>query len=434
MKVRGTPTPQARRGKIRNPHSKSVPSDRTCNRYRARNSPSNSSTNSHSNGGHPMSMDPRSRTRQLMHLPGDAQTIRIPWRPPAPQVKPCPRSSAAQHRQRARRRWQPRRTFAKCLTLSSVIWTMDASLAIAGRSPVPWPPCKKRLPESARFDAIAEFPDPQIALLLLRHCASYGKVVHSMRVTPHDFHEDALGEFDARVRECFEGFTGLHPDDEQWRQATLGTRFAGLGLRSAADHAAAAFLASRSASHSLCRDIDPAFVWDVAQAGAASEATVAFSGAGQDYSGAWLHAVPNPNFGNQVAPSFFRVMLQRRLRIPIYDGSFHCSFCASVMDAYGDHALACSGGGDRTIRHNILRNIAFRLCHAAGLRPEIEKPGLLRPRPLIGSSEEDGKSQPGGRRGPDGRRPADVYLPSWRLGRPACLDFAVTSGLEIGSF
>eukprot|EP00666_Eupelagonemidae_sp_cell4sb_P003260 gene3260-biopygen28230 len=383
MKVRGTPTPQARRGKIRNPHSKSVPSDRTCNRYRARNSPRNSSTNSHSNGGHPMSMDPRSRTRQLMHLPGDAQTIRIPWRPPAPQVKPCPRSSAAQHRQRARRRWQPRRTFAKCLTLSSVIWTMDASLAIAGRSPVPWSPCKKRLPESARFDAIAEFPDPQIALLLLRHCASYGKIVHSMRVTPHDFHEDALREFDARVRECFDGFTGLHPDDE--RQATLGIRFAGLGLRSAADHAAAAFLASRSASHSLCRDIDPAFVWDVAQAGSPAARAMLSVNARlpeservspsvsllkqqllsqaldkvtladlmdpartrearraqlrlslEPNAGAWLHAVPNPNFGNQVAPSFFRVMLQRRLRIPIYDGSFHCSFCASVMDAYGE--------------------------------------------------------------------------------------------------
>ena len=28
------------------------------------------------------------------------------------------------------------------------------------------------------------------------------------------------------------------------------------------------------------------------------------------------------------------------------------------------------------------------------------------------------------------RRPADVYLPRWRRGGPACLDFAVTSGLR----
>ena len=29
-----------------------------------------------------------------------------------------------------------------------------------------------------------------------------------------------------------------------------------------------------------------------------------------------------------------------------------------------------------------------------------------------------------------GRRPADVYLPRWRSGPPAALDFAVTSGLN----
>eukprot|EP00662_Eupelagonemidae_sp_cell21_P057239 gene57239-biopygen50387 len=98
----------------------------------------------------------------------------------------------------------------------------------------------------------------------------------------------------------------------------------------------------------------------------------------------------------------------------------------------GDHALACGGGGDRTLRHNALRNLTYHYCNAAGLRPELEKPGLLRPRLLEGVAEEDGQ-QRGGARGPDGRRPADVYLPCWRVGRPAALDFAVTSGLRIGA-
>ena len=31
------------------------------------------------------------------------------------------------------------------------------------------------------------------------------------------------------------------------------------------------------------------------------------------------------------------------------------------------------------------------------------------------------------------RRPADVYLPRWSSGGPAALDFAITSGLQIGS-
>eukprot|EP00662_Eupelagonemidae_sp_cell21_P058166 gene58166-biopygen117091 len=109
----------------------------------------------------------------------------------------------------------------------------------------------------------------------------------------------------------------------------------------------------------------------------------------------------------------------------------HCQYCAGIMDTFGDHALACQGGGDRTVRHNALRNICFRLCHAAGQCPEVEKVGLLKPRPTIGTVEEDGKSR-GGSRGPDGRRPADVYLPRFRLGNPAALDFAVTSGLRVG--
>eukprot|EP00666_Eupelagonemidae_sp_cell4sb_P017914 gene17914-biopygen41806 len=206
-----------------------------------------------------------------------------------------------------------------------------------------------------------------------------------MRVTPHDFHLNALGEFDSHVRACFEGFTGLHPNDEQWSQATLSTRLAGLGLRSAQGHAAAAFLASRSASHAQCRDIDPEFVWDVTQAGShAARALLSVNTtlpesdkvpssvplplkqqllsqaldkvilngfldpvrtrearraqlrlALEPAAGAWLGAIPNPNFGNQVAPQFFRVMLQRRLRMRVFETSFHCPFCESVMDTFG---------------------------------------------------------------------------------------------------
>ena len=33
--------------------------------------------------------------------------------------------------------------------------------------------------------ALGELPDPQVALLLLRHCASFGKLVYSLRVVPH---------------------------------------------------------------------------------------------------------------------------------------------------------------------------------------------------------------------------------------------------------
>ncbi len=63
---------------------------------------------------------------------------------------------------------------------------------------------------------------------------------------------------------------------------------------------------------------------------------------------------------------------------------------------------------------------------SAGLAPELERPGLLQPRPFIGSVPENGS--PGDPN--EHRRPADAYLPRWRQGAPAALDLAITSGLR----
>jgi hypothetical protein len=117
-------------------------------------------------------------------------------------------------------------------------------------------------------------------------------------------------------------------------------------------------------------------------------------------------------------------MVQRWLRMPIFDSEFHCPCCDGVVDIHGDHCLVCSGGGDRTKRHNLLRNESYHLCCSAALNPELGKPDLLLPRPLFGALPEDGIPRD------TARRPADVYIPRWQRGAPACLDFAATSGLR----
>ena len=119
-------------------------------------------------------------------------------------------------------------------------------------------------------------------------------------------------------------------------------------------------------------------------------------------------------------------MVQRWLRVPIHNTEYNCPYCDEVVDRYGDHCLTCACGGDRTKRHNLLRNEVYHICHSAGLHPELEKPGLLEGRPLIGASAESGSSEDQSAN----RRPADVYIPRWRRGAPAALDFAVTSGLR----
>ena len=60
------------------------------------------------------------------------------------------------------------------------------------------------------------------------------------------------------------------------------------------------------------------------------------------------------------------------------------------MDSFGNHALVCCGGGDRTRRHNLLRNMVYYAASSAHLNPELEKPGLLPQRPVFGSMYENG--------------------------------------------
>ena len=50
--------------------------------------------------------------------------------------------------------------------------------------------------------ALGELPDPQVALTLLRHCASFGRLEFSLRVVPHQLHKAALQNFDNAIRDC----------------------------------------------------------------------------------------------------------------------------------------------------------------------------------------------------------------------------------------
>ena len=90
------------------------------------------------------------------------------------------------------------------------------------------------------------------------------------------------------------------------------------------------------------------------------------------------------------------------------------------MDRYGDHALVCPCKGDRTVRHNAVRNVAYSEAVEAGMRPEKEKAGLLPGRP-----REDGLPPESCQ-----RRPTDIWIPRGRDNWSEALDFACTSALR----
>ena len=158
--------------------------------------------------------------------------------------------------------------------------------------------------------------------------------------------------------------------------------------------------------------------------------------------GVWLTALPSEE-DLKLDPPSIRVTLARRLRLPIQPEDGPCSRCGGLMDRFGDHALTCACAGDRTRRHNALRNRVNDAAKEGGLGPENEKAGLLptsmdhrgadrsaaAPAPQGGSEwepPEPGPDQAGRGR----RRPADVYIPRGPLGSARALDFAVTSGMR----
>ena len=294
------------------------------------------------------------------------------------------------------------------------------------------------------LDALGELEDPQVGLRLLRACAGFARMLHSMRCNPVVPQTAALRMFDGMVRRSFGDFTGLHPNALQWKQAALGLGHGGLGLRSISVHASAAFLASwasalqagaaldatfcpneakscpevaaalacfnsklepeahitldavlSSKQHAMSQRLDHAG-WQE-QLGHASVAGRATLLSEASVGGrAVLAAVPAGR--TRLEPAAFISELRARLQIP----DAWCPLCDGVMDIHNYHAGMCMAGGERTQRHYAVRDIVCAWAHRAGLRPERERPGLLLPQ-----NPEDGHSAR--------RRPADVFLTRYFL-------------------
>jgi len=333
--------------------------------------------------------------------------------------------------------------------------------------------------------SIAAMQDTQCALHLVRHCASFCKLAYSARTVPPALHYAALQEFSGTVKAALAELVTSELDSLSWEQAKLGVKSGGLGLRSVDEHASAAYLASVGAAQSICRSIDASFdvtdgeghlrlqetrqdfrrrvrtdavvdveehvyrqkylsqlidakvkedLQDATRHDQYYQAHLALEG--MHGAGAWLTAPP-VDADRTVDEALFRICLQRRLRVRVQDTDSFCPLCGHTMDSYGDHALVCACHGDRTVRHNALRNVVYTEALQGGLSPEKEKVGLLPGRPhedgvqCQGGAEAEGDEQSAEQTPTRGRRrPADVYLPRGPGGRAAALDFACTSGLR----
>ena len=91
-----------------------------------------------------------------------------------------------------------------------------------------------------------------MALILIRLCGGFCRLNHIARATPPpsppSLSFKALQLFDEDIRRCFSSTTGIDASDAAWQQAQLSLSRGGLGLRSLAHHASAAYISSLSSS------------------------------------------------------------------------------------------------------------------------------------------------------------------------------------------
>ena len=291
--------------------------------------------------------------------------------------------------------------------------------------------------------------DPQVALILLRLCGAFCKLVHLARATPSTLTSKVFALIDDDIRMTFCRCIGVDMSDTAWQQAQLSPSRGGLGFWSLSRHSSAAFISSLcssgfglQSSHHLSQAIET-FNSLVSPADAVSVESLLTSSVSQKYlsgklddrvfnmllnsssvadkarllsvssphAASWLSVVPSENLGLHLDPPVFQVAIKWWLGLDTSEGS-QCALCpGSTLDHLGHHAVTCKYGGDVVSRHNRIRDILVETCRRAHIGVKVEVGNNL--------SRDHSKTCP-----------ADILLPNWFLGRTAALDVSITSPLN----
>jgi hypothetical protein len=293
------------------------------------------------------------------------------------------------------------------------------------------------------FDTLVKLEDSQIAFTLLRSCCSFGKIVFHLRTTPPQLIKEVCQDFDQKVLMCLENLLSCALDPPARNQASLPLSRGGPGLRSAAQHAPACYIASLKNAmefSSLKLSLDQACVDSLNQlvsspfqtdlnltqsqlsskidsvvlekllSSASSTSKARLKSILGSHATAWLSVIPSTRLGTKFNHTQFQTAMKLFLGLPVYSKDSICP-CQKPLDKCGIHSLACKSKGDIISRHNSIRDVIFQNCKDAGMTVKKEKAGLL------------------GDHG-DKRRPADVWIQNFSLNMDYCLDVAVTSPLQ----
>jgi len=256
------------------------------------------------------------------------------------------------------------------------------------------------------------------AILILKNAISAPKLIYTLSCSPCSSHT-GLDEFDRIQRSALSQITNLQIDDLGWMQASLPVAAGGLGIRSVAQLAPSAFLASAAATSDLqtallpqegtftdySRDMALAIwtnrhtektpelrvqskqkAWDRASVEKTQQALI--DGYPDPYhqarllatraahSGDWLNAWPITACGLRLSNEAIRVAVGLRIGSPLC--APHLCPCGAAVDARGSHGLSCRRSAGRQSRHAQLNDVIHRSLIKAGVPASKEPVGLLR--------------------------------------------------------
>ena len=315
--------------------------------------------------------------------------------------------------------------------------------------------------------AIETLPHKHISLHLMKQCLSFPKLAYYARTVPRRHLAPVLEARSGKLRTTLQRLVAQELTDSQWQQATLPTKFGGLGLSvdelrvsgGVVHRSDLAFFCSvRQVSGSIkeiLKEIihahpDPAdthafqnlapFLPNVSQVhgttcpnhrelvqvaiqkssdcliqGSSTSDALRIRACQLPWGDGWLIGTPNMSSDTLLSNVAVLDSLSLRLGLETLTSGGHCPFCHQAMDSLGHHSMTCMAGGARTRMHYTLRDSIYAVAERAGMRPRLEAAGLLP--------------------NAEGRRPADILCiatpllqqNSWRKYPRLALDIALVS-------
>ena len=275
----------------------------------------------------------------------------------------------------------------------------------------------------SRIEKLNQLEDPQIECCLLRSCLSLPTFGYNLRTcNPTDFFE-IHERFDNLIKEAFHTAIKTPVPDIAWQQATLPTTMCGNGFRRASDHAPAEYLCSLAKTLPHIEAIldpihyDPPIELGMTLLNSRVQVPYTFEDlyatkqkvvshaidqrrfdnmmdsipvedlrtkarlvcVKKKHSGDFLNVIPSESLGLYMRPEVYTVAVCYRLGLGIMNNNNQTCLiegCDAYSNQYGDHEIGCKFGGQRTTRHNKIRDTIYHTGLSACLNPQRETNNL----------------------------------------------------------